>query len=84
MEETFSQRGKVLVNDTSRRSYDSTSIQQLGPDFANRVAQLVAYGLLVTRINMVEHIFYILLNIKLSTIISHTLLLIDVVSVCWH
>ena len=29
--------------------------QQLGPDFDNRVAQLVTYGLLVTCMNMAEH-----------------------------
>ena len=46
---------KVLVNDTSWHSDDSTSVRQLGPDFDNRVAQLVTYGLLVTHMNMVEH-----------------------------
>ena len=72
MGKRFSQHGKVLVEDTSWHSYDSTSVRQLGPDFVNRVAQLVTYGLLVTRMNMAEHIFY-----SISTIISQTLLLID-------
>ena len=33
MGKTFLRRGEVLVNDTSWRSYDSTSVRQLGPDF---------------------------------------------------
>ena len=55
MGKTFSRRRKVLVKDTSWHSYDSTSVRQLGPDFVNRVAQLVTYGLLVTRMNMAEY-----------------------------
>ena len=35
------------MNDTSWPSEDSTSVGQLGPDFDNRVAQLVTYGLLL-------------------------------------
>ena len=51
----FSRCRKVLGKDTSWRSDDSTSFQQLGPDFDNRVAQLVTYCLLVTQMNMAEH-----------------------------
>ena len=35
MGETFSRRRKVLVNDTTWRSDDSTSTWQLGSDFVN-------------------------------------------------
>ena len=54
----------------------------MGSDFANRVAQWVMYSLLVTLMNIAE--INILLNIKESTIISQTLLLINIVTVCWR
>ena len=49
MGKTFLRCRKVLVNDTSWRSDDSTSVWQLGPDFDNRVAQLVKC------MNMAQH-----------------------------
>ena len=52
------------------------AFRQLGPDFDGRVAQLVTYCLLVTRMNMAVHKAKVLtgakvlLNIKAATIIS--------------
>ena len=59
---TFSRSLKVLVNDTSWRCYDSTSVRPLGPDFDNRVAQFVTYGLQTWTLRNMK----VLLNIKLS------------------
>ena len=69
---------KVCVNETSC-CYDSTSVRQTRAKFDYKVAQLVTYGLLVTRMNMAEHERLTQYK-KESTIISHTLLLIDVVT----
>ena len=79
MEKTFSRRAKVLVNDTSWRSCDSTSVRQLGPDLVNRVVQLVTYGLLVTRRawTWAEHRFYSIWNWSNWVLFSSDYFLLD-------
>ena len=74
--------------ESSWHSDDSTSARQLGPDFVNRVAQLVTYCLLVMHMNMVDHKakvlnWIVLLNIKYYLIYMDFAILHMWHSCCW-